>query len=142
MEAQHSTFLYRDSSLQKHVSPEAAEDWRYDTQSLRFYREKAGQKELAIADGGKDPKQLSIFAAGPFRQSARDFLQDYAALIKGLRSFAPLENRESSSEAEILTTLLPMAASIRRTSPNLNTAELFKAVQCCSLQELKPFIRS
>jgi hypothetical protein len=144
MEAQHSAFLYRDSSLQKHISTTSAKDWRYDTQSLRFYREKAGQTERAIAssNGGKDAKRLSIFSAGPFRQSAMDFLRDYAASIEGLRSFAPLENRENSKEAEILTTLLPMAASIRRTSPVLSTAELFEAVQYCSLQELKPFIHS
>jgi hypothetical protein len=147
MEAQHSAFLYRDASLQKHFSESGPDNWRYDTQSLRFYRERASQKEFAIvssrnsgtellARGTGGTKQLSIFSAGPFHQSALDFLHSYKESIALLRSFDSLKNRENPGEAEILTTLLPLAASVRRTSPALNTDELFETVQSCALQAL------
>ncbi|GHV84835.1 hypothetical protein AGMMS50230_04430 [Spirochaetia bacterium] len=137
VEAQHSAFLYRDSSLEK-ITPETG-DWYYETKTLRFYRERARIKEAAI-NSVTAGRERSIFSSGPFRQSAADFLQDYQKAVKGLCSFDGLE--KTGTEAELLTTLLPMAASIRRTKPALDSPELFDMVKSVSLEELSRVIHN
>jgi len=135
IEALHSSFLFRDSTLIKHN----ANPWYYETQTLKFYREKAAQKEKAIY-ASKVARNLSFFSSGPVRLGSRAFLTSYRKSIEKLSSFdfahnAPYSN-ETDNEAEIKATLLPLAAYIRRKNPYIASADLFEAVRSCCLCEL------
>jgi len=152
LEALHSAFLYRDTSMQKYNSGTALLDgteqdnWYYQTRSLQFYKEKAEQRILYIKNTASRP--LSFFSAGPVNLSAVDFLKQYRISLEKLSSFDPLLNQkqnEPSSGAgqrELLTSLLPLAAYIRRTNPSLNSIELFELVKTTSLYELDKIIQS
>jgi hypothetical protein len=148
VEALHSAFLYRDASLQKHGE---TGNWYYDTQSLRFYREtlhhKAASSGVRVENlAGLSPKnspplprQLSLVAPGPARRSAADFLVSLRESIGKLGGFdGLLEGRPE--EREILTTLLPLAAAVRRTSALISGGELFDEVKAFSLRELSRII--
>ncbi|MDR0599817.1 MAG: DUF115 domain-containing protein [Treponema sp.] len=140
LEAQHSGFLYRDSSLRKQ---EEGDRWYYETQSLRFYREALKRKTAAGAGGfGGGRKNLPLFSPGPMRQSALDFLRSYRRSIEGLHSFAALENPSGQEETELAATLLPLAASVRKNHPSFSSGELFEEVRTTSLRELSILIRS
>jgi hypothetical protein len=155
LEALHSAFLYRDSSLEKHEKQnhEEAENWYYDTQPLRFYRETiyrraassgirienlAGLARNNISPGSR---KLSLFASGPARRSAADFLLSLREAIGELTGFDGL-SEGTARERELLTTLLPLAASIRRSSAGISRGELFEAVRAFSLQELSRITHS
>jgi hypothetical protein len=135
MEALHSTFLFRDSTLTKNN----ADPWYYETQTLKFYREKAAQKEKAIY-ASLGARNLSIFSSGPVRLGAYAFLASYKKSIEKLSSFDFLQNssysHEANNEAEIKATLLPLAAFFRRKNPYITSADLFEAVRACCLSEL------
>ena len=137
LEALHSAFLYRDTSLQKHFTGTEQEHWYYQTRSLNFYKEKADQKILHIRNAASRP--LSFFSAGPVTQSAFDFLKHYRTSLEQLSSFDPLLNQKQN---ELLTSLLPMAAYIRRTNPLLSSRELFEFVKSTILSELDMIIQS
>ncbi|MDR2662523.1 MAG: DUF115 domain-containing protein [Treponema sp.] len=153
LEALHSAFLYRDSSLQKHQgqNPGGAENWYYDTQPLRFYRERvyrraassgvrvenlAGLPRRGVPGGSR---KLSLLAPGPARRSAGDFLVSLRESVGKLTGFEGL-SEGTPEERELLTTLLPLAAALRRSSPGINRGELFEAVKAFSLQELSRII--
>jgi len=137
VEALHSAFLYRDSSLQKQTPDNGK--WYYETQTLKFYREKAAGKEKAI-QAAKGQRNLSIFSSGPVRQSTQAFLASYRASIEHLSSFDFSGNTETSAETEIAATMLPLAAFIRRTNPALDPRDFFDAVRSCCLEELSRII--
>ncbi|MCL1929483.1 MAG: DUF115 domain-containing protein, partial [Treponema sp.] len=131
LEAQHSVFLYRDSSLEKIKKNESI--WYYETKSLKFYREKASEKEKTIT--GNKSRGLSLFCSGTLRQCARDFLTDYRESVEKLDSF------EQRQQDEIAATLLPLAAFFRRLNPLYNSVELFAAVKSYCLEELKKTVQ-
>jgi hypothetical protein len=139
LEALHSAFLFRDSTLTKHD----ANPWYYETQTLKFYREKAAQKENAIY-ASKNKKELSFFSSGPVRLNSRAFLASYRKAIEKLSSFDFLRNAPYSdnteNEAEIKATMLPLAAFFRRKNPYIASADLFKEVRSCCLRELSDVI--
>ncbi|MDR2552018.1 MAG: DUF115 domain-containing protein [Treponema sp.] len=139
LEAQHSAFLYRDSSLKK--QREAGSPWYYETQSLRFYREYLNLKMAALEQKNGLRREISFFSSGPFRQSAGDFLRTYKKSIEGLRSFEDLGS-ENPEERELAATLLPLAAAVRRVSPSLGEGDLFGEVRSCCLRELASLIRN
>ncbi|MDR2210686.1 MAG: DUF115 domain-containing protein [Spirochaetaceae bacterium] len=154
LEAQHSAFLYRDSSLEKKTPPDRP--WYYETQSLRFYREKLYEKAALsgarvetlgswgtrILGRGSSARELAILSTGPVRQGAMDFLRAYKRSLEGLRSFEALENSEPTEEAELLTTLLPLAAFIRKKSGTINKRIFFEDLKTCCLEELSRIIHS
>ncbi|MDR2314297.1 MAG: DUF115 domain-containing protein [Spirochaetaceae bacterium] len=154
LEAQHSAFLYRDPSLKKESPPDRP--WYYETQSLRFYRERLYQKAASSglrveAPGpwgtlllcrGSSTRNLSILSTGPVRQGAMDFLRSYKKSLEALRSFDPLEEAEPTEEAELLTTLLPLAAFIRKKSGAINKKAFFESLKSCCLEELSRVIHN
>ncbi|MDR1144386.1 MAG: DUF115 domain-containing protein [Spirochaetaceae bacterium] len=155
LESLHSAFLYRDSSLQKHEDQNRGgpENWYYDTQPLRFYRETVHRRAASsgvtvenlagLPRRGASPgsRKLSLLAPGPARRSAADFLVFLRESIGELTGFDGL-SKGAGGERELLTTLLPLAAAIRRNSAAISPGELFQAVKAFSLQELSRIIHS
>ncbi|MDR2471894.1 MAG: DUF115 domain-containing protein [Treponema sp.] len=132
VESLHSAFLFRDSSLEK-TAPQDGGPWRYETAALRYYRDRTRRKEAAIR---RAPRPPGIFASGPLRRSAGEFLSDYAWAVGALRSFDPPEDPGDAGAAEIITTLLPLAAALRGPDGGLDGRELFEAVRAHALGEL------
>jgi hypothetical protein len=142
MEAQHSAFLYRSPVLEK-ISSEK-NGWRYETESLRFYR-KALEQKAPEKHGGDDGvfvfslpgrRTISPFA-GASGKSASEFLASYKRKIEKLSSFD--DDGECGDETRnVATTLLPVAASIRRQNPL--TADLFEETKNWCAAELEKVI--
>lgn len=130
VEAQHSVFLYRDSSLEKKYNSQGG--WFYETKTLAFYRSKAYEKELAIT--AQKPRELSLLCSGTASKSSKLFLTDYKNSVEALSSFNFTEKRD------ITATLLPMAAFFRRLNPFYSTEELFDGVKKYCLAELNCII--
>jgi hypothetical protein len=157
LEGLFSSFLYRDTSL-KRVEKETS--WYYETWALTMYRRKVEEQKLRAAlfpipglgpplaarEKTKEPGELSLFAAGKASMGAGEFLDTYRRDIRAL----PLlrEGPEAylkklnPREKQILTTLIPEAAAIKRCRPELNTAELLEAVQAYCLKEIDRVLQS
>jgi hypothetical protein len=142
-EAQHSAFLYRGSFLEKHPAENGTNSWYYETESLRFYKTALEQK-TAAAERRFENDGTSVFtlagertpfllAAGP-RNSAREFLLSYKRKIENLSFFDESEDENRN----IVTTLLPVAAAVRRHYPL--TAELFRETRNWCVAELEKVI--
>ncbi|MCL1929047.1 MAG: DUF115 domain-containing protein [Treponema sp.] len=131
LEAQHSAFLYRDSSLQKIY--EDKNSWYYETKLLKFYRKKVREKENSI--NTNKSHTLSLFCSGTSRQDVFVFLKDYKKAVEKLDSFNMLQRDE------IAATMLPLAAYFRRLNPLYNSIELFSTVKSYCLDELKKTVR-
>jgi hypothetical protein len=150
VEARHSAFLYRDAPL---VKRETENGFFYETAPLVFYRQKLMEKiqragfETEGRPGGgpvtlrvKNPAPLSIFSAGPAAGDFRVFLETYRAAVKALDSFAALAR--GGQDAELLTTLLPLAAAMLKSGSAPSGEGLFDAVQSCALAKLDEIIRA
>jgi hypothetical protein len=149
VEAQHSAFLYRDRSL---VKRETEKSFFYETASLVFYRQKLAEKiqrsgfetesrpEGPVTLRVKNRAPLSIFSAGPAAADFRAFLEKYRDAVKALDSFAALAR--GGEDAELLTTLLPLAAAVLRSESPLNGERLFDAVQSHALAKLDEIIHA
>ncbi|MCL1813573.1 MAG: DUF115 domain-containing protein [Treponema sp.] len=131
LEAQHSVFLYRDSSLEK-IKKEN-DFWHYETTSLKFYRKKVKEKEKAITENKSH--ELSLLCSGKLYQGTCGFLKNYRESVEKLEAFDILQ------QDEISATLLPIAAYFRRLNPSYNSPELFAAVKLYCLEELNKIIR-
>jgi hypothetical protein len=142
MEAQHSAFLYRGPFLEKHPAGNGKNSWYYETESLRFYKttleQKAAASEKRFGNDGTSvftlagQRTISLFATGP-RKSASEFLLSYKRKIESLSSF----DEDEDENRNIVTTLLPVAASIRRQAP---LAELFRETKNWCGKELQKVI--
>jgi hypothetical protein len=144
LEALHSAFLYRSPSLRRCQNQDTP--WYYETQSLKFYRERleekaARSKALLLNERGEGPgidfpeardgaaegpgdsrfggpeRELSLFAPGRPRGSAREFLRAYREELGALHSF--------SRESPAALTLLPVAAAVRREYPGSDIQGIF-----------------
>jgi hypothetical protein len=146
MEAQHSAFLYRSPVLKKYAAEHGV--WRYETESLRFYRTMLEQA-AASADASAEQhvekdgtfvfhltgrRTISLFAAGSPQNSAAEFLLSYKQKIEALSSFDEHEDQNRN----IVMTLLPVAAAVRRQEPL--TAELFRETKDWCVAELEKVI--
>jgi hypothetical protein len=163
MEALFSTFLYRNPSLSK-IRGEKPEDWYYETPLLSRYRALLEAKAavmgipvhpapgrgapIRIQPPGprKTPRFPRLFAAGPEQKSVRSFLAEYRG---GIKKLPPLgENVHaglaglSGEERAILTTLLPLAAALKRREPASSPAELMEAVREYSVGELDKILET
>ncbi|MDR0403541.1 MAG: DUF115 domain-containing protein [Treponema sp.] len=141
MEAQHSAFLYRDPFLEKHSGENGV--WRYETESLRFYKSMLERKTAAKNRREQDgtlvfslagERKISLLAAGSPRQSASEFLASYKQKIESLSSF----DGNDDEERNIITTLLPAAAALRRQTPL--AADLFRETRDWCAAELEKLI--
>ena len=133
LEAQHSSFLYRDAALKKIRRSNG--DWRYETSSFCFYREKVEQKIKGFPS--VKARAASLFPLKTASQTAFSFLENYKKSIETLESFSAQPEQD-----ELCVTLLPLAAFFRRTNPLCSSSELFSAVKSCCLDELTRVIQT
>jgi hypothetical protein len=161
-EALFSAFLYRNSPLDK-VRGAGPDDWYYETAILSRYRTlleaKAAAMEIPVRPvpgrgapiripppGPRSaPRFPQIFAAGPERQSVRAFLEEYRGRIAALPS--PGKNIQSyiakldGEGRAVFTTLLPLAAALKRRENALGPAETIEAVRDYCVGEISKVLR-
>jgi hypothetical protein len=156
LEALRSVFLYRAPFL----PPDAGQSGYYETAAFRFYRRAFEEKAAAMtaevipapgctgaplrierqAARGERPRTLRLFTPGAEKTSSTEFLIQYrkaiAALpLPGAETGAYLEKLDSD-ERQVLTTLLPQAAAMKRRRPALGTAELITEVKARSVENI------
>jgi hypothetical protein len=138
-EAMFSGFLFRNSQLLK-ISNETT--WRYETKPLISYRKKLEilseriQAQLLIPEGKGAPIKVHhhtqkstantirpVFTAGTASASAKEFLHSYKECIRGLpvceTNVPQYIQQLSEYQRDIFTTLIPLAAFIRRTHQDI-----------------------
>ncbi|QQO07967.1 motility associated factor glycosyltransferase family protein [Breznakiella homolactica] len=148
-ESLFSAFLYRNTSLEKTA---AGDSWYYETPTLRMYRERLEAKALRMAARLKSVpgmgapvrpvrsapevpggNSIHTFAAGPARMSAGEFLDHYREAVLALPpitgEIAGNLSLLPESGLEILLTLLPAGAAMKRRHPDWDTERLFSAVK-------------
>jgi hypothetical protein len=128
VEAQHSALLYR-APLEK---SEAGETWKYETATLRFYREKLAEKKAHHAPAA------AFIAPARAAASAREFLSTYKNEIEELSSF----DEEGEGIKNIISTILPTAASFRRENPSCGVDELFAMTKEWCVSEISRVLAS
>jgi hypothetical protein len=160
LEAQFSALLYRSELLQMIG---AGPSWYYETPMLRGYREALEAKAAVIpasiraAPGLGAPvslrgaprnnaasRPLRLFSAGRAVSSPAAFLEQYRDDIKALPELSGNAAYRLAELPEkdtiILTTLLPLAASIRR-QQNATVAEILEALRRYCLNGLDKVMR-
>ncbi|MDR0582922.1 MAG: DUF115 domain-containing protein [Treponema sp.] len=161
LEARFSAFLYRVPFL----PPEAGQTGYYETAAFRFYRRAFEEKAAAMgaeiipapgsgapirierqAAPGKRPRTLRLFASGAALTGSAEFLAQYrkaiAALpLPGTKTGAYLEELDND-ERQVLATLLPQTAAMKRRRPNLCTAELIAQVKARSVESIDRVLTS
>ena len=141
LESQNSKFLFRSPLDKKQRS---GGSWYYETKALKFYREKLEEKcesmEAAfnpIQGMGapikarpelKNTQKLKMFSSGIASMPAKDFLLQYmagiSALPDGEKSAAAYTASLKGEAQNIFTTLLPVAATLKRCNPQWDFREL------------------
>jgi len=160
LESLFSRFLFRNSQLTKICTEQS---WRYETKPLISYRKKLEalseviQAQLIIVEGKGAPIRVrqirqvqkndtikSLFISGVAREPARDFLKTYMDSIHGLpecnTSLPQYLLHLSDHERDLFTTLLPLAAFIRRTNQDISLENLISRVKESAIQEIAPFV--
>ncbi|MDR0315599.1 MAG: DUF115 domain-containing protein [Treponema sp.] len=161
MAALFSTFLFRTPFLppeENQAEQEVSEQRYYETTALRFYRRSFEEKasridaEIIPIPGMGAPvhierkshtghaRQLRIFAAGRAQMGSDEFLEQYrqaiAALpIPGIDSGAYIQ-RLNTEQRQVFTTLLPLAAALKKRQSGLTTGELIEEVKHHCIHEI------
>ena len=147
LEAQHSSFLYR-TPLDKR---QGASSWYYETEVLRFYREKLEEKSLGMdsliipVEGAGAAIQVKSAPAFPHRHEKawfperkekmgrEEFLKFYrgeiARLPQSCRNAAEYIASLDGEERAVLATLLPAAAAFKKRSPAFGFKESLTAAK-------------
>jgi hypothetical protein len=164
LESQLSTFLYRSPFL---LSENGEKKEYYETSTLRFYRKKFEEKASRmsakiICEKGRgapiniNPKishggteAVHSFGMQRLRDfdkkiSGTEFLVQYRDDIIALPTAREKENylqKLNTKEQQIFTTLLPLAAAIKKSNPELKQANLIEEVKHYSINEIDRVIR-
>ncbi|WP_304224871.1 motility associated factor glycosyltransferase family protein [Gracilinema caldarium] len=159
-ESSFSAFLFRNILLTK-VDSETS--WRYETKPLISYRKKLEtlanhlEAQLVIMEGKGAPISVpqklhrskrglikSVFTAGASHTTGSEFLHSYAKIVEKMPDLlVPLPQymmQLSETERDVFTTLLPLAAFLRRKNPDIPLHMLFAKVKDMTLQQLSPFL--
>lgn len=161
LESCFASFIYRNSGLKKIVKQNS---WRYETKPLEGYRkhlEKLSGKvsaSLHTVEGNGAPIQLyqraqsstctfrKPFYSGTAVSDATQFLLSYRKKIENLSCFKKeslaLLSDIQGEERDILTTLLPTAAALRRRRPGISSTELLRTVRSYCLKELDAVLKN
>jgi hypothetical protein len=153
LEAHASSFIYRTPLEKKRRS---GDFWYYETQTLRFYREKLEEKSrgmeaaiipiqglgapIQIAQGKSRCQGQKIFFYHRATMEAEKFLSFYRTEIAGLPKagkkaanyLASLKDRERS----VFTTMLPIAAALKQRHTTENFIELIEETKAYCLKEI------
>ena len=160
LESLFAAFLYRNETLERH---EHNGVWRYETKSLADYRERLEalaptlSAELVPTPGPGAPitvraalrrparSALPLFASGRASMGPHEFLSLYRDRILQIPSMTSSASSFLSAlsveSRDVLTTLLPTAAAIRRRYPALNAGETLDAVREYCLEEIGRVLR-
>ena len=142
LESHYSAFLYR-GPLQKKTGKNG---WYYESPSLKFYREGLEKKSMTMnmeiipQEGLGAPihlyngkrkqteRQLLLFGPGKCRMKAEEFLETYRTGIVQLqvKSNTDFYSTLKGKERQILTTLLPVTAALKRRHPGMPLMELME----------------
>jgi hypothetical protein len=160
LEALWSAFLYRNPELKR---IQWRDDWYYETPTLSRYRRLLEEKTASLharvisVEGMTAPlhirKQQKTRSSSPrmnFRRPpgipALDFIAGYREAI---RCLPPLRGTVqgylqglSAAQARILTTLLPLAATLQHRSPSLGTGELVETIRSFCLNKIDTLLGS
>jgi len=160
LEAKFSSFLYRSAFL----TPEKKDQIYRETSSLRFYRNKLEEKvsmmeaQVFCENGfgapitlkkNNQPPRTSIkreenYNAPQTTIGGIEFLSQYKNEISALPQANEKKNyflRINLKQKHIFTTLLPLAAFIRKKNPSLNDREIIEAVKKYSVEEIEKILR-
>ncbi|MCL2833926.1 MAG: DUF115 domain-containing protein [Treponema sp.] len=167
LEAQHSAFLYRGLLVKK----TQAVGWYYESPSLKFYRERLEEKStamdaelrpipglgplLTVPDSPKARqkyflqklmlhKPINVFGSGKCLQSADDFLNSYKNDINKLPAIQNAGCLQSfyGRDKQILTTLLPVMAGIKRRNPDIEITGLAERTKQYCVTEIEKVLDS
>jgi hypothetical protein len=155
LESRFAHFVFRNETLQRRGIAHA---WRYETKPLAGYRERLElliptlNAELHPIPGRGAPIRmlprtvpavrapLQIYAAGPMSMKRKHFLEGYRMRIRNLpplkESAGAYISRLDADSADVLTTLLPTAAALRRRTPQVSAGETLESVRMYALREL------
>jgi len=160
LESLFAAFVFRNESL--HLERDT-NSWRYETKPLSGYRQKLerlsqnlGARIIVSPGRGacihvpgtvkQQQRPLAILSAGKPRTSARDFLRSYATSIEALPRFSgsvsSFISRLSEDEQDILTTMLPAAAAIRKRENAFSPDEVLESVRSYCLYELEKNLKA
>ncbi|MDR0553678.1 MAG: DUF115 domain-containing protein [Treponema sp.] len=161
LEARHSAFLFRTSLTKKTVGPGA---WYYETPSLRAYREVLEAKarrqgarltavpgegaplNLACSGRSKHQGPYRLFAPGKASMSAKEFLSSYRNAVAALplpeENMARYLERLAGGAKQILATLLPAAAALKRREHYRRCGPVLEAVKEDALAELDKVLKT
>jgi len=163
-EAQFSAFLYRAPFV---PAEDANKKNYYETSSLRFYRKKLEEKvsrmdaEVNCAPGFGAPIYIekssqkstsnNRFAAQRIEikndamvKSGEEFLKNYCGDITALPpadNAADYINKLNAKEKQIFTTLLPMAAAIKKRNASLKFHEIIEETKRRSVNEIEKVLK-
>jgi len=136
LEALHSTFLYRSPFLPP-ANP-AEKQIFYETSQLRFYKEKFAEKLKTIKTGtthqtpGKPSKII------PWKEFIQEYSHDVTAL-PAISSGDYISNL-NKKELEILFTLLPLAAALKKRNPELKPVDLLEETKRYIAQQIEMYV--
>ncbi len=154
LESLFASFIFRNESLRLERSGNA---WRYETKPLAGYRQRLERLAPTLRativpvkgpgapiafplKGGGRKGHIPMLASGRASSSARTFLSEYARRLRELppirESLASYLSLLDDERSDILTTILPTAAAIRRELPEASPARLLEAVRGYCLTEL------
>ncbi|MDL2229990.1 DUF115 domain-containing protein [Treponema sp. OttesenSCG-928-L16] len=162
LEAAFSAFLFRSPSLEKKQVPPS---WYYETRSLSLYRHKleakaaAGQARIIQHPGlgpglklgneqewKKGTGILPVFSAGKAAGSPKDFLRKYSedigALPAGGKALIPYLSALSGAQYRVFTSLLPLAAALKKKEPGLAGADLLGEAKRTAVREIKEVLET
>jgi hypothetical protein len=163
LEALHSAFLYR-SPLEKirREDPGSGASWYYETVTLRRYRESLEEKTASMtsrvrpvpglgapirvrqsAGTGSGPGGEPAFNPGPARMGAGEFLSAYRDRLLALGPLRSIRGKNRGREESlVLTTLLPLAAALRRREPELRPDETLERTRAYALAGIEQVLGS
>lgn len=158
LEAKFASFVFRNETLKRKGD---GDDWRYETKPLEGYRLRLERLAPTLASRlepvpgrgapiftgsagtARAPRAGFIPALSAGRPSCppRAFLADYASRIASLprmeRSFQAYLAGLDAEQRDIMTTLLPTAAAIRRRQEDVEPARLLDDLKDYCVEELE-----
>jgi len=162
MEAQMSRFLYRSPFLPQE---DGQRKNYYETSSLRFYREKLEEKVFSMSQhvtcepGDGAPVNTGNSSRKECEEhldigenitdnkeiSGEDFLKNYRDDISILPQVRERENyllKLNSKEKQVFTTLLPLAAAVKKRRPELELKELIEETKRFSAAKIEAVLKN
>jgi uncharacterized Rossmann fold enzyme len=160
LETEFIQFLFRNESLDRVFSRGF---WRYETKPLEGYRKKLerlsqtlGAQLVPIPGRGhpidvglvKPPRirgAIPLFSSGRSNSTSDDFLRGYRERLGELTplqgSLASYLSKLDGESRDLLMTLLPTAAALKKKNPHLTPGETIEAVKAFGIAELDRLLK-